>query len=151
MYFVLGIFGDTSEMTYIGPSRCILQIDWDLRTSGWALKSQSRCIAYWNQSNNTSERPLDWAFPMYVPKTIHSRYIGIQTKHQIPMYPKKEYIGTPQKLAIPMYLPLQVYQIKQPALPLTSNSRRISAQIIVRLTRAGVCCEGKRVESREIN
>ena len=45
------------------------------------------------------------AVPMYVPKTIHSRYIGIQQKYQIPMYPKKEYIGTPQKLAIPMYLP----------------------------------------------
>ena len=66
------------------------------------------------------------------------------------MYPQKEYIGTPQKLAIPMYLP-QVYQIKQPALPLTPNSRRISAQIIVRLTRAGICCEGKQVHSREIN
>ena len=66
------------------------------------------------------------------------------------MYPQKEYIGTPQKLAIPMYLP-QVYQIKQPALPLTSNFRRISAQIIVRLTRAGVCCESKQVYSREIN
>ncbi len=88
---------------------------------------------------------------MYVPKTIHSRYIGIQQQYQIPMYLKKEYIGTPQKLAIPMYLPLQVYQIKQPALPLTSNSRRISAQIIVRLTRAGVCCESKQVYSREIN
>ena len=24
MYFVLAIFGDTSEMTYVGPSRCIL-------------------------------------------------------------------------------------------------------------------------------
>ena len=87
---------------------------------------------------------------MYVSKTIHSRYIGMSLKHQIPMYPKKEYIGTPQKLAIPMYLP-QVYQIKQPALPLTSNLRRISAQIIVRLTRAGICCEGKQVYSWEIN
>ena len=48
------------------------------------------------------------------------------------MYPQKEYIGTPQKQAIPMYLPLQVYQIKQPALPHTSNSKRISAQIIVK-------------------
>ena len=66
------------------------------------------------------------------------------------MYPQKEYIGTPQKLAIPMYLP-QVYQIKQPALPLTSNFMRISAQIIVRLTRAGICCEGEQVYSREIN
>ena len=33
-------------------------IDLDPRTSGWALESLSRCIAYWNQSNNTSERPL---------------------------------------------------------------------------------------------
>ena len=92
------------------------------------------------------------AFPMYVPKTIHSRYIGMSLKHQIPMYPQKEYIGTPHKLAIPMYLPpLQVYQIKQPALPLTSNLRRISAQIIVRLTRAGIDYEGMKAESWEIN
>ena len=69
---------------------------------------------------------------MYVTKTIHSRYIGIQQEYQIPMYPKKEYIGTSQKQAIPMYLPLQVYQIKQPALPHTSNSKQISAQIIVK-------------------
>ena len=53
-------------------------------------------------------------------------------KYQIPMYPKKEYIGTPQEQAIPMYLPIQVYQIKQPALPHTSNSKQISAQIIVK-------------------
>ena len=46
--------------------------------------------------------------------------------------------------------PLQFYQIKQPALPLTSNFMRISAQIIVRLTRAGVYCEGEQVYSREI-
>ena len=72
---------------------------------------------------------------MYVTKTIHSGYIGIQHKYQIPMYPKKEYIGTPQKQAIPMYLPLQIYQIKQPALPHTSNSKRISAQIIVKYIR----------------
>ena len=73
-----------------------------------------------------------WVFPMYVPETTHSRYIGIQQEYQIPMYQKKEYIGTPQKQAIPMYLPLQIYQIKQPALPHTSNSKRISAQIIVK-------------------
>ena len=54
---------------------------------------------------------------MYVLKTIYSRYIGIQLKHQIPMYPKKEYIGIPQNQAIPMYPPLEIYQIKQPALP----------------------------------
>ena len=59
------------------------------------------------------------AFPMYGPETTHSRYIGIQQKYQVPMYPKKEYIGTPQNHAIPMYLPLHVYQIKQPALPHT--------------------------------
>ena len=34
---------------------------------------------------------------MYVHKTIYSRYIGMHQKHQIPMYPKKEYIGTPPK------------------------------------------------------
>ena len=75
------------------------------------------------------------AFPMYVPKTIHSRYIGIQHKYQIPMYPKKEYIGTPQNHAIPMYLPLKIYHIKQPALPHTPNSKRISAQIIMKIHR----------------
>ena len=47
------------------------------------------------------------------------------------MYLKKEYIGTPQKQAIPMYHLLQTYQIKQPALPLSLNSKRIAAQIIV--------------------
>ena len=52
---------------------------------------------------------------MYVPKTIHSRYIGIQQKYQIPMYPKKEYIGTPQNHAIPMYLIFQIPQ-KHPKL-----------------------------------
>ena len=72
------------------------------------------------------------AFPMYGPETTHSRYIGIQQKYQIPMYPKKEYIGTLQLMAIPMYHLLQTYQIKQPALPHTSNSKRISAQIIVK-------------------
>ena len=82
------------------------------------------------------------AFPMYGPETTHSRYIGIQQKYQIPMYPKKEYIGTPQNHAIPMYLPLKIYQFKQPALPHTSNSKRISAQIIVRPARAGICYEG---------
>ena len=41
---------------------------------------------------------------MYVKKTIYSIYIGIQLKHQIPMYPKKEYIGTPQKQVIPMFM-----------------------------------------------
>ena len=56
---------------------------------------------------------------MYGPETTHSRYIGIQQKYQIPMYPKKEYIGTPQNPAIPMYLPLKTYQIKQPTLPHT--------------------------------
>ena len=91
------------------------------------------------------------AFPMYVHKIIYSRYIGIQQKYQIPMYPKKEYIGTSQKQAIPMYPSLEIYQFKQPALPHTKSSKRISAQIIVRLTRAGICCEGKQVHSREIN
>ena len=57
------------------------------------------------------------AFPMYVHKTMYSRYIGMSQEHQIPMYPPKEYIGTPKNQAIPMYLHLQVYQIKQPALP----------------------------------
>ena len=79
---------------------------------------------------------------MYGPETTHSRYIEIQQKYQIPMYPKKEYIGTPQNHAIPMYLPLKIYQFKQPALPHTSNSKRISAQIIVRPARAGICYEG---------
>ena len=69
---------------------------------------------------------------MYVHKTIDSRYIGIPLKYLIPMYPKKEYIGTPQNQAIPMYPSLEIYQIKQPALPHTSNSKRISAQIIVK-------------------
>ena len=36
MYFVLAIFGDTSEIAWIGPSRCVLYIDLGLRTSGWA-------------------------------------------------------------------------------------------------------------------
>ncbi len=72
------------------------------------------------------------AFPMYVPKTIYSGYIGIQQEYQIPMYPKKEYIGTLQIMAIPMYHLLQTYQIKQPALPLSLNSKRISARIIVK-------------------
>ena len=53
---------------------------------------------------------LNRAYPMYVPKIIHSGYIGMLQEHQIPMYPKKEYIGTPQKQAIPMYLPLEIYQ-----------------------------------------
>ena len=80
------------------------------------------------------------------------------------MYPQKEYIGTPKNQAIPMYLNfpnpskipetpqkhLQIYQKKQPALPHTKSSKRISAQIIVRLTRAGVYCEGEQVYSREI-
>ena len=48
------------------------------------------------------------------------------------MYPKKEYIGTLQLMAIPMYHLLQTYQIKQPALPLSLNSKRISARIIVK-------------------
>ena len=74
-------------------------------------------------------------FPMYVPETTHSRYIGILQNHQIPMYLKKEYIGTPQNHAIPMYLPLKIYHIKQPALPHTSNSKRISAQIIMKTHR----------------
>ena len=69
---------------------------------------------------------------MYVPKTIYSGYIGIQQEYQIPMYPKKEYIGTLQIMAIPMYHLLQTYQIKQPALPLSLNSKRISARIIVK-------------------
>ena len=72
-------------------------------------------------------------------------------KYQIPMYPKKEYIGTLQLMAIPMYHLLQTYQIKQPTLPHTSNSKRIAAQIIVRTARAGVGYEGIEVESREIN
>ena len=58
---------------------------------------------------------LNRAFPMYVHKTIHSRYIGIQQEYQIPMY----------------HL-LQTYQIKQPAMPHTSNSKRIAARIIVK-------------------
>ena len=75
-----------------------------------------------------------------------------------------KYIGTPQNYAIPMYLNflnpskipvtpqkhLQIYQKKQPALPHTKSFKRISAQIIVRLTRAGVFCEGEQVYSREI-
>ncbi len=79
---------------------------------------------------------------MYVPKTIHSGYIGIQQKYQIPMYPKKEYIGTLQLMAIPMYHLLKTYQIKQPALPHTSNSKQIAAQIIVSPACAGIYCEG---------
>ena len=71
-------------------------------------------------------------------------------KYQIPMYPKKEYIGTPQEQAIPMYLPIQVYQIKQPALQHNLNSKLIAAQIIVRPACAGIHFEEKRVESREI-
>ena len=69
---------------------------------------------------------------MYVPETTHSGYIGMPQEHQIPMYPKKEYIGTLQLMAIPMYHLLQTYQIKQPALPHTSNSKRISARIIAK-------------------
>ncbi|MGN0299941.1 MAG: hypothetical protein ACI4C2_01195, partial [Lachnospiraceae bacterium] len=45
---------------------------------------------------------------------------------------KKEYIGTLQLMAIPMYHLLQTYQIKQPALPHTSNFKRIAARIIVK-------------------
>ena len=82
------------------------------------------------------------AFPMYGPETTHSRYIGIQQEYQIPMYQKEEYIGTLQLMAIPMYHLLQTYQIKQPALPYTSNSKRIAAQIIVRTARAGVGYKG---------
>ena len=67
---------------------------------------------------------------MYVPKTIHSGYIEMHQRYQIPMYPKKEYIGTLQLMAIPMYHLLQTYQIKQPAMPLSPNSKRISAQVI---------------------
>ena len=88
---------------------------------------------------------------MYVPKTIYSGYIGIQQKYQIPMYPEKEYIGTLQLMAIPMYHLLQTYQFKQPALPLSLNSKRIAAQIIVRPACAEVGYEGIEVESREIN
>ena len=88
---------------------------------------------------------------MYVHKTIYSRYIGMLQNHQIPMYPKKEYIGTLQLMAIPMYHLLQTYQIKQPAMPHTSNSKRIAAQIIVRPACAEVGYEGIEVESREIN
>ena len=66
------------------------------------------------------------------------------------MYPKKEYIGTPQEQAIPMYLPIQVYQIKQPALQHNLNSKLIAAQIIVRPACAGISCEGIEVYSREI-
>ena len=33
------------------------------------------------------------------------------------------YIGMGIEISIPMYLPLQIYQIKQPALPHTSNSK----------------------------
>ena len=46
---------------------------------------------------------------------------------------------------------LKIYQFKQPALPHTKSSKRISAQIIVRPARAGICCEGEQVYSREIN
>ena len=53
-------------------------------------------------------------------------------EHQIPMYPQKEYIGTPQNQALPMYPTLEIYQIKQPAMPLSPNTKRISAQIIVK-------------------
>ena len=67
------------------------------------------------------------------------------------MYLKKEYIGTLQLMAIPMYHLLQTYQIKQPAMPHTSNSKRIAAQIIVRPACAEVGYEGIEVESREIN
>ena len=67
---------------------------------------------------------------MYSPKTIYSKYIGIQQKHQIPMYPKKEYIGPLQLMAIPMYHLLQTYQFKQPANPHNPDSGRISAQVI---------------------
>ena len=94
---------------------------------------------------------LNRAFPMYVHKTMYSRYIGMSQEHQIPMYPPKEYIGTPKNQAIPMYPALKIYQNKQPALPHTSNSKRISAQIIVRPACAGVCCEGMQVYSRAIN
>ena len=152
MYFVLAIFGDTSELTYIGPSRCIILDRFGLPYIGMGIEISIPMYRLLKLGPPYIGMALKQASPMYIPKTIHSRYIGMSLKHQIPMYPKKEYIGTPQKLAIPMYLPpLQVYQIKQPALPLTSNFRRISAQIIVRLTRARICCEGKQVYSREIN
>ena len=49
-----------------------------------------------------------------------------------------------------MYPSLEIYQIKQPALPHTSNSKRIAAQIIVRPARAGVYRGRGQVESREI-
>ena len=71
---------------------------------------------------------------MYVAKSENFRYIGMPQEHQIPMYPKKEYIGTPQKQTIPMYLPLEIYQIKQPALPLSPDSGHISAQVITEST-----------------
>ena len=50
-----------------------------------------------------------------------------------------------------MYHLLQTYKIKQPAMPLSPNSKRTSAQIIVRPARAEVGYEGIEVESREIN
>ena len=61
------------------------------------------------------------ASPMYIPKTTHSRYIGIQQKYQIPMYPQKEYIGIPQNHAIPMYLSFQTPQKYSKLLKNTPN------------------------------
>ena len=167
MCFVLAIFGDLRRyigkglylpipmyfLLGIGPSYIGMGIEFSIPMYR-LLKLGSPYIGM----------ALNRASPMYVPKTTHSGYIGIQQKYQIPMYPQKEYIGTPKNQAIPMYLNfpnpskipetpqkhLQIYQKKQPALPHTKSSKRISAQIIVRLTRAGVYCEGEQVYSREI-
>ena len=90
-------------------------------TSGFNKNIRFRCI----QKKNTSE----------LHKIMQSRCI----------LASKPLKNTQNSSKIP-----QIYQFKQPALPHTKSSKRISAQIIVRLTRAGVYCEGEQVYSREI-
>ena len=72
---------------------------------------------------------LNRTSPMYIPKTIHYRYIGIQQKYQIPMYPKKEYIGVPQKQAIPMYLSFQTPQKYSKLLKNTPNLSKKATRV----------------------
>ena len=97
-------------------------------TSGFNKNTRFRCIP----KKNTSE----------LQKIRQSRCIlTFQTPQKYPKLIK----NTRNSSKIP-----QIYQFKQPALPHTKSSKRISAQIIVRLTRAGVYCEGEQVYSREI-
>ena len=83
------------------------------------------------------------AFPMYGPETTHSRYIGIQQKYQIPMYPKKEYIGTPQNHAIPMYLNFQ--PLKTPSSSIRLSNPRchiIPSEADLRANHSEACLRG---------